>query len=209
MSINVKAIAVAVLLATAVAPAQADADVLAGIAVAPLQHRYDYRRAAFGEAWDNGTSCDERDLILDRDLNLKTYVWTKRCPNAVASGVLNDPYTGRTITFTRGPRTGEAVQIDHIVPLAYAWDMGAYAWTDEQRDRFANDPIELLAVDGTANQSKGDYPPGKWMPPNTAYDCQDATKFIAVLRTYQLPVDPASVPVLRQASTTCAPSQSS
>jgi hypothetical protein len=192
--------AVVVLLAeVAVAPAHADADVLTGIAVAPQHHRYDYRRAAFGEAWDNGGPCDTRDEILNRDLTDKTYVSVKRCPNAVASGTLNDPYTGKTIMFVRGPRSSEAVQIDHLVPLAYAWDMGAFGWTDEQRDRFANDPIELLAVDGQANQEKGDYPPSGWMPPNTAYDCQYATKFTAVLREYQLPIDPASVPVVRQA----------
>jgi hypothetical protein len=72
-----------------------------------------------------------------------------------------------------------------------------------ERLRFANDPAELLAVDGKANQDKGDDgPPGRWMPPNTAYACQYATKFVAVLREFALPVDPASVPVLRQAATT-------
>lgn len=72
---------------------QPGTDVLAGIAVLPQRsHRYDYRRAAFGEAWDDDNDaplghngCDTRDDILNRDLTDKTYVATKRCPNAVAT----------------------------------------------------------------------------------------------------------------------------
>jgi hypothetical protein len=168
---------------------QPGTDVLAGIAVQPQRiHR-------------NG--CDTRDDILDRDLVDKTYVSIKRCPNAVATGTLHDPYTNATIAFQRGAKVGESVQIDHIVPLAYAWDMGGYAWPDPERLRFANDPANLLAVQGQANQDKGDLPPGNWMPPNKAFACQYAIQFIAVLRGYSLPVDQASSDVLRQAAATC------
>ena len=190
---------------------QPGTDVLAGVGVLPDRtHRYDYRRAVFGDAWtdDNDAplghnGCDTRDDILDRDLVDKTFVSIKRCPNAVATGTLHDPYTNTAVTFQRGAKVGESVQIDHIVPLAYAWDMGAYNWTFAERLRFANDPANLLAVEGHANQDKGDSPPGLWMPPNTAFACQYALQFIAVLRGYQLPVDQASVGVLRQAAATC------
>lgn len=127
----------------------------------------------------------------------------KRCPNAVATGTLHDAYTNTTVAFQRGAKVGESVQIDHIVPLAYAWDMGAYGWPFPERLRFANDPANLLAVEGQANQDKGDSPPAQWMPPNAAFACQYAMQFIAVLRGYQLPVDQASAGVLRQAAATC------
>src|SRR5271166_1283008 len=190
---------------------QPGTDVLAGIVVLPLRaHRYDYRRPAFGDAWDDNNDaplghngCDTRDDILNRDLVDKTYVSIKRCPNAVATGTLHDPYTNTTIAFQRGAKVGEAVQIDHIVPLAYAWDMGAYGWGVPERMRFANDPANLLAVEGQANQDKGDSPPALWMPPNTAFACLYAMQFITVLRGYQLPVDQASTGVLRQAAATC------
>ena len=108
-------------------------DVLEGIAQVPIRIRsYDYRRDAFGDAWtDDNTApgghngCDTRNDILDRDLVDKTYVSIKRCPTAVATGTLHDPYTNAVIAFMRGEKTGAAVQIEHIVPLAYAWDMGA------------------------------------------------------------------------------------
>jgi hypothetical protein len=190
---------------------QPGVDVLAGITVVPLRiRRYDYRRAAFGEAWtdDNDApgghnGCDTRDDILNRDLVDKTYVSIKRCPDAVATGILHDPYTNATIDFRRGAKVGEAVQIDHIAPLAYGWDMGAYGWTDEMRVRFANDPANLLAVAGQANQDKGDKEPALWMPPNAAFHCQYAMQFIAVLRGYGLPVDAPSAAVLRDAANTC------
>lgn len=186
-------------------------DALAGVAEVPVRLRgYDYRRAAFGDSWTDDNSapgghngCDTRNDILDRDLIEKTYVSISRCPNAVATGTLRDPYTNDTIAFVRGSQTGAAVQIEHIVPLAYAWDQGAWNWPDEMRIRFANDPANLLAVDGPTNQDKGDAEPALWMPPNLAFHCQYATQFIAVLRGYGLPVDAPSVPALRQASATC------
>jgi hypothetical protein len=186
-------------------------DVLAGIAEVPVRIRgYDYRRDAFGDSWTDDNSapgghngCDTRNDILDRDLVDKTYVSIKRCPNAVATGTLHDPYTNATVAFVRGAQVGAAVQIDHIVPLALAWDLGARTWTDDMRLRFANDPANLLAVEGQANQDKGDHEPAAWMPPNTAFRCQYAMQFIAVLRGYGLPVDAPSATVLRDAAATC------
>lgn len=189
----------------------AGADVLAGVTEIPARIRgYDYRRDAFGQSWTDGTTapgghngCDTRNDILDRDLVEKTYVPIKRCPNAVGTGTLLDPYTSARVPFTRGNKTGASVQIDHLVPLALAWDLGARDWTEEMRVRFANDPANLLAVDGPTNQDKGDKQPSAWMPPNTAFHCQYATQFIAVLRGYGLPVDAPSAEVLRDAAQSC------
>lgn len=186
-------------------------DVLAGIAEIPARvPAYDYRRAAFGDAWDDDNDapggyngCDTRNDILDRDLIDKTYVSIKRCPTAVGSGTLRDPYTSTTIAFVRGNKIGASVQIDHIVPLALAWDLGARNWTDQMRVRFANDPANLLAVDGPANQSKSAHEPARWMPPNRAFWCQYAVQFAEVLRGYGLPVDTPSAGVLREAAATC------
>lgn len=189
----------------------AGTDVLAGITVVQARaHRHDYRRSVFGDAWDDDNDapgghngCDTRNDILNRDLVDITHVSTKRCAEAVASGILHDPYTNATVAFTRGAKIGEAVQIDHIVPLAYAWDMGASAWPYRQRLRFANDPANLLAVAGKGNQDKGDAGPGQWMPPNKSFACQYAVAYIAVLRGYALRLDQPSADVLRAAAATC------
>ena len=202
----------ALFVAQADAPAVAPGvDILAGIAQIPLRVRgFDYRRSAFGDAWtdDNPApgghnGCDTRNDILDRDLVEKSYVSIKRCPTAVATGTLIDPYTNAVIAFVRGNQIGASVQIDHIVPLSLAWDLGARNWTDDLRLRFANDPANLLAVDGPTNQNKGDNEPAVWMPPNRAFWCQYAVQFAAVLRGYALPVDDRSAVVLRDAASTC------
>lgn len=186
-------------------------DVLDGITVIPSRtRRFDYQRSVFGDAWDDDNDapgghngCDTRDDILNRDLVDITHVSTKRCPDAVATGTLHDPYTNAVVAFTRGAKIGEAVQIDHIVPLAYAWDMGAAAWPYRQRVRFANDPANLLAVAGQSNQDKGDAGPGQWMPPNRSFACQYAMAYIAVLRGYGLRLDAPSATALRSAAATC------
>ncbi|MEO6795102.1 MAG: HNH endonuclease family protein [Mycobacterium sp.] len=190
---------------------QPGTDVLAGITVVPARtHRHDYRRPVFGEAWDDDNDapgghngCDTRNDVLNRDLVDVSHVSTKRCADAVATGTLHDPYTNATVAFTRGAKIGEAVQIDHIVPLAYAWDMGASAWPYRQRLRFANDPANLLAVAGQGNQDKGDAGPGQWMPPNKSFACQYAIAYISVLRGYALRLDQQSADVLRRAAATC------
>jgi hypothetical protein len=190
---------------------QPGADILGGIRTVPVRARdYGYQRAAFGDAWDDETSapgahngCDTRNDILNRDLVDKTYVRTNRCPDAVASGTLHDPYTNATIAFIRGNQVGASVQIDHIVPLAYAWDMGARDWPADIRLRFANDPANLLAVSGNANQDKGDQPPGAWMPENDAFWCQYSVQFADVIRGYGLSVDQASADELRKAALSC------
>jgi hypothetical protein len=186
-------------------------EVLAGLTEIPARVRgHDYRRDAFGRSWTDDTSapggyngCDTRNDILDRDLVDKTYVSIKRCPNAVGTGTLINPYTSEVVPFTRGNKVGAAVQIDHIVPLALAWDLGARDWSQEKRIRFSNDPANLLAVDGPTNQDKSDQQPADWMPPNTAFHCQYAMQFIAVLRGYALPVDAPSAAVLRDATESC------
>jgi hypothetical protein len=186
-------------------------DVLADIPEVPVRIRsYDYHRDAFGDSWtdDNPApgghnGCDTRNDILDRDLVDKTYVSIKRCPKAVATGILHDPYTNTTVAFTRGAQIGAAVQIDHIVPLALAWDLGARNWPDDMRVRFANDPANLIAVEGQANQDKGDKEPAVWLPPNHAFWCQYAVQFANVLRGYGLPVDAPSATALRDAAATC------
>ena len=61
------------------------------------------------------------------------------------------------------------------MPLAYAWEWGPTTGPTLSAKHFANDPDELLAVQGKANEDKGDSPPGEWMPPNVAFDCGYAT----------------------------------
>jgi hypothetical protein len=104
----------------------------------------------------------------------------------VESGVLHDPYTGKTIDFKRGSGTSGAVQIDHVVALSDAWETGAQQLSSTERQKLANDPLELLAVDGPANENKGDGDAATWLPPNKPFRCEYIARQIAVKQKYRL-----------------------
>ncbi|UOE44708.1 HNH endonuclease family protein [Agromyces larvae] len=161
-----------------------------------------YERERFGDAWADvdRNGCDTRNDILERDLADAVHRRGSSC--VVSRGVLADPYTGTEIRFERGQRS-DRVQIDHIVPLAYAWRHGASEWTDDERRAFANDPANLLAVDGRANQSKRDQGPGEWMPPNEAAACDYVDRFTRVVIGYRLTVDAADARVIERVEAGC------
>lgn len=76
----------------------------------------------FGSGWcDTDLNvCDTRNDILARDLDVHEF--KPGTHNSVfLTGTLLDPYTGKSFEFLRGPGTGAAVQIDHIVALLDAW----------------------------------------------------------------------------------------
>jgi hypothetical protein len=141
-----------------------------------------YARAQFGDGWATNDGCDTRERILIRDM--KDVVTSDGCK--VQSGTLNDPYTGKIINFTRGEATSAEVQIDHVVALSNAWQTGAQQLSYDQRVALANDPLELLAVDGPANQNKGDGDAATWLPPNKPFRCQYVSRQISVKAKYGL-----------------------
>jgi len=141
-----------------------------------------YYRDRFGNGWSTINGCDTRNIILNRDLtNAKV---DESCN--VTSGILNDPYTGKEINFIRGANTSGAIQIDHVVALSDAWQKGAQQFTAEKRAKLANDPLELLAVDGQANLQKSDGDAATWLPPNKSFRCQYVARQIAVKQSYGL-----------------------
>lgn len=181
-----------------------DALGMARAATIATPHTDGYDRDSMFGGWAKtrnqcGDGGNTRDAILARDL--KDVAWSKTGCH-VQSGMLNDPYTGAQIRFTRGKSTSAAIQIDHVVALQDAWASGAWQWTQEQRVAYANSPDVLLAVDGPANEAKGSgvasLAKGKadanrkawngevWMPSNTAYQCNYMAKRAWIKNTYRL-----------------------
>lgn len=145
-----------------------------------------YSRDQFGQAWADvdRNGCDTRNDILRRDMVNKSYKpGTGGCK--VTSGDLPDPYTGRNIHFKRGPHSN-AVQIDHVVALSNAWQTGAQKIGSDQRLAFANDPLNLLAVDGPTNEAKGDGDAATWLPSNKRFRCSYVARQVAVKKRYHL-----------------------
>ncbi|MFI7742891.1 GmrSD restriction endonuclease domain-containing protein [Kocuria rhizosphaericola] len=142
------------------------------------------RRAQFGEWADpDGNGCDARNDILARDLT-GDVVDDDGC--TVLSGTLEDPYTGRTIAFERGPLTSSDVQIDHVVALKNAWISGADRLGPDERTALANDPLNLRAVDGPTNGEKSASDAAEWLPPDESFRCEYVATQIAVKARYEL-----------------------
>ena len=147
---------------------------------------------SFGAAWtddqdavDGHNGCSTRDDVLAAQLRNVTRRAGSRC--VVVAGILADPYTGATITFSKSD--ADLVPLDHVVPLELAWDLGAAQWSQSERVEFANDPtIELLAVDEHSNEQKSANGPADWMPPNRSYWCTYDARFVTVLTRYRLSV---------------------
>lgn len=161
-----------------------------------------YVRAQFGNGWASRQGCDTRNIILARDL--EAHETNEKCQ--VTQGTLHDPYTGKVIEFVRGPESSQAVQIDHVVALSNAWQTGAQELSEARRIALANDPLNLLAVDGTANQAKGDADAATWLPPQHAFRCQYVARQIAVKHAYNLWVVPAEREAMQRVLGQC-PSQ--
>lgn len=159
-----------------------------------------YDRDAFGPSWKDidRNGCDTRNDILNRDLKSKKF---DRDNCTVLSGVLNpDPYTATRIDFQRG---ASQVDIDHVVALGNAWVTGAFRWSDEKREAIANDPLNLLAVQASANRQKGDGDAATWLPSNKAFRCDYVARQIAVKKKYDLWVTKPEKKAMRRVLTTC------
>ncbi|WP_338751688.1 HNH endonuclease family protein [Janibacter alittae] len=183
-------------------------DVLESLPVKGRAPRTGYDRAQFGQAWSDAVEvdgghngCDTRNDVLRRDLAAITLdPSTGGC--VVLTGTLQDPFTSTTISFVRGRDTSREVQIDHLVALSNAWQTGAQQLGAQQRENLANDPLNLLAVHGSANAHKGDGDAATWLP-RTSFRCDYAARQVAVKQRYDLWVTPPEHDALTRILDSC------
>ncbi|TMS00251.1 HNH endonuclease [Nonomuraea basaltis] len=177
---------------------------LAKLAVKGRAPKTGFDRDEFGSAWADvdRNGCDTRNDVLKRDLKDETFKsGTHDC--IVLTGTLKDPYSGKTIEFKRGQETSMAVQIDHLIPLSDAWQKGAQQWTATKRKEFANDPLNLLAVDGPLNGQKSDADAATWLPPRKAYRCTYIARQIDVKAKYEVWVTAAEKDAMETVLSDC------
>lgn len=142
----------------------------------------EYSREAFSHWIDEDGDClnTRHELLLELSTGPVT-MSDNGC--RVIRGRWNDPYSGDVLFDS------SKMDIDHLVPLAWAWKRGARSWTDAERKQFANDPVNLFAVTASLNRSKAAQGPDTWLPPNKNFQCQYVTRYLRVILKYDFNSD--------------------
>ena len=138
-----------------------------------------YDRALYGSWIDSDGDCQNTRQELLAELSTAAVTWNEKGCTANVGRWL-DPYSGKLFTNARD------LDIDHLVPLAYAHARGAALWSEDKRRAFANDPRNLFAVEAGLNRSKGAQGPTDWMPPSRDFQCQYLLRFDRIMKTYGL-----------------------
>ena len=174
-------------------------DVLARLGVKGRAPKTDYARTEFYDDWPNIDGCSLRQKIIKREFGDSAKL--NGCD--VVSGEYDEPYTGQHKVFTEKSAISQGVQIDHVVALSKAGQTGAQYKTPEERYNLATDPLNLLAVDSSANQQKSDGDAATWLPSNKSFRCQYAARQIAVKYKYALWVTSAEHDALANILSAC------
>jgi hypothetical protein len=173
--------------------------VLAGLRVAPEGGRTGYSRDLF-KLWTDADhdGCDTREEVLISESRSRAQVDPYGCK--VVAGDWYSLYDGLSFSDP------SELDIDHMVPLAEAWDSDASSWDAARREAYANDldhPQALRAVSASANRSKGDLDPGQWKPTRDAAWCEYANDWVTVKKAWDLTADQNEVDDLKVMLRTC------
>lgn len=160
-----------------------------------------YERTAFYSSWPNVEGCSLRQRIIRREVGETAVLDTDYC--TVLSGEFDEPYTGQHLIFYEKADFTKGIQIDHVVALSDAWQKGAQYQSAEERYALATDPLNLLAVDSSANQKKSDGDAATWLPANKAFRCQYVARQVSVKYKYGLWVTQAEHDAIANVLATC------
>ena len=159
--------------------------------------RTGYKRESFKHWVGTGKGCDARKSVIISEAIKKPTVDNK----CVITG-------GEWLSIYDNVKVTEAkkLDVDHMVPLAEAWDSGASKWDAKKREMYANDQTDsrhLIAVTGPSNRSKSDQDPSEWLPTNKAYVCEYITNWISIKVRWSLSVDKKEKDAITSALKSC------
>ena len=154
--------------------------------------------------WNHWTDSDDdcqdarQEVLVAESRSTVSYRTDRGC--RVAAGQWLAPYTDTVVTDP------SKLDVDHMVPLGNAHDSGAWQWSANRREQYANyldDPQHLIAVTASANRSKGARGPDQWKPEDQTYWCQYAVDWIAIKSTWELTVTEAELAGLNEMLYSC------
>ena len=174
-------------------------DVLEKLEVKGRAPKTGYSREEFYSGWPTVDGCSLRQKIIKREFGDTAVL--DGC-NVVA-GEFDEPYTGEYMVFTEREKISKGIQIDHVVALSDAWQKGAQYFDADERYAVATDPLNLLAVDASANQKKSDGDAATWLPPNKKFRCQYVARQVSVKYKYHLWVTEAEKEAISRVLANC------
>lgn len=157
-------------------------DILSRLEVKGRAAKTGYTREQFYAGWPIVDGCNLRQKILKREFGDSAVL--DGC--TVLSGEFDEPYTGEHRIYNHKTDIAKGLQIDHVVALSDAWQKGAQYKSREVRYQIATDPLNLLAVDGPANEQKSDGDAATWLPPNKKFRCAYVARQVSVKYKYGL-----------------------
>lgn len=185
-----------VLLCTALPPFGTQSENLKYVHVVPQRLSViGYERELFGHGWGTNatTGCTTREEIIKTQLNVEYPL-----PGCAVVAVGTCPYSGVQIASQSDDPDYADVDIDHLFPLAAAWDLGAFAWSEQKRVAFANDPANLVAVSQQENRRKSDSLPSDWLPSKRSNRCWYVNQITDIAVKYQLSLSASDVAVMQR-----------
>ena len=138
-----------------------------------------YDRGLFGNWKDFDNDCQNTRHELLQTLSLDEFTLTDNTCR-VLTGLWLDPYTNMYFSAS------SELDIDHLVPLKYAWTRGAYSWPKLKRVKFSNDESNLFAVKKSVNRQKSAMGPAMWLPPSDNFKCEYIKLFQEIVAKYNL-----------------------
>ncbi|MDX3488326.1 HNH endonuclease family protein [Streptomyces sp. ID05-18] len=158
------------------------------------EDRTGYTRSSF-KHWNSGEhatdGCNTRAEVL---LSEAVIAPTVEAGCKLTGGTWISYYDGQEVT------SAGSLDIDHMVPLAEAWDSGASAWTAARREAYANDQgahVSLVAVTARSNRQKSDQDPADWMPPSPDAECRYVGEWVSTKLRWQLTADDRELEALK------------
>ncbi|MDX2407308.1 HNH endonuclease family protein [Streptomyces microflavus] len=158
------------------------------------EDRTGYTRTKF-KHWNSGDEssdgCNTRNEVL---LAEAVVAPTVGAGCKLTGGSWTSYYDGQEVT------SAGSLDIDHMVPLAEAWDSGASAWSASRREAYANDQgaaVSLVAVTARTNRSKSDQDPADWMPPSSEAQCRYVGEWVSTKLRWGLTADDRELEALK------------
>lgn len=164
---------------------------LESLTIANANEDVSYNRSDW-KHW-TGSPCNTREEVLkEQGVDVQT---DKECRSV--SGTWNDPYSDEVF------KEAGKLDIDHVIPLNYANSHGGASWSKEQKEAFANDKSQLLAVSASENRKKSDKGPSEYMPANKDFHCEYSKLWVDTASKYGISITEKDKKTLNKSLSRC------